>query len=374
VVEQSFGIGCFHFGLRQTPPPGFTIRDFMAEVEKAIGSVPNVDRVEVSSDSEVYDETMPPSDNPPELSAGGPYPYLLQGHISFDLLIPARMQKQLSVDPVFSTETERFKLDIYYRYHLPVAVIQPVNPSSESDPSNAVIIVRELLEREVGQQQQSLVDFQVMGPSPLHANFYLTAVPADRLPIEWDFDLEVESKRGYDRYDFFFNESHFSDAEEALDVLQLHLLDELDLYYLITQREAQKLHAWEGIGALTDELIDLHRKRGFRAFLKRTFKSSRLVNETFVSLAEFEGDQILGANYIREAYRHTYKADTVPYLREMVDRNMAERAAYPTEQVRSLLQLFETRRLSATELRVVLISAISGGAVGAVVTVLVGGP
>jgi hypothetical protein len=189
----------------------------------------------------------------------------------------------------------------------------------------------------------------------------------------WIFDLEVEHIRGYDKYNFFFNEDLFPDAVEALDSLLHDILQELDIYYLVQQHESEKIFAWTRISTLLQSLVELHQRRGLRAFFTRTFKSSRLVNDTFVSLAEFEGNAVLEDNILRNSYRDTYTSDTTPFLREIVEGKMDERASYPTEQVRSLLQLFETRRLSAAQLRVVLISAISGGAFGALITALIKG-
>jgi hypothetical protein len=374
LLEQAFGVGCFHFGLRKSAPTNYTVRKFTEEVEKAIGSVPNVDGVEVSCDPEAYDQEIPQLDvDPPHLEADGPYPYLPHGHVSLDLLIPSRVQNQLLVRPGIPTSTERFEVDINYQFHMPVANVRPVDPLSEPDPSDSVIIVRKLLEREFG-QQRSNIDFQSLGPSPIHADFYMQATDESRLPGAWAFDVEIEHIRGYDRYDFYFNQSIFSDAEEALQMLWHELDTELDLFYAVTQLESRRMDAWYEIDNLTSALVELHRKRGLSAFLERTFKGSRLLNDTFVSLAEFEGNEILQANSLRDSYRHTYSADTVPHLREMVDRNLEERATYPTEQTRSLLQLFETRRLSAAELRVVVISAISGGAFGALATAMLGNP
>jgi hypothetical protein len=120
-------------------------------------------------------------------------------------------------------------------------------------------------------------------------------------------------------------------------------------------------------------LVELHQRRGVKAFFAKLFGTSRLVDEAFVSLAEFEGTAILKDNVLRDSYRDTYLSDTIPYLQEIVGRRMEERASYPTEQVSRLIQLFETRRLTAAELRVILISAISGGTIGALVTVLLEG-
>jgi hypothetical protein len=72
-----------------------------------------------------------------------------------------------------------------------------------------------------------------MGPGSLHANFCLAAKSTggdDSLP--WHFDLSIEHRRGYGRYDFTFNEG-FANSEDALNDLLAYILTELDLGYLI---------------------------------------------------------------------------------------------------------------------------------------------
>jgi hypothetical protein len=311
------------------------------------------------------------------LNEGGyPSPYLPHGRISFDLLIPQGAQKEIyrsigSRDLL--TFTERFRVQILYQHQFPVAVIRLVNPTSEPDPSDAVVVIRELLEREFGRKEQSIIDFYFLGPSPLHADFYLTPSSADAMDSPFLFDVKVEHRRGYDRYDFFFNEMAFEDPDEAMGVLLLDLLSEVDLHYLIVWTKNQKLIAWDKINALTGSLTELYQRRGLTAIVARALNGTRLVNDTFVELANFESSVIFHDNMLRDVHKSVYSSDAPLYLRDAVDGRMADRSTYPTDQVRSLLQLFETRRLSSLELRTVVISAISGGVFGGIVSGLFGG-
>jgi hypothetical protein len=92
------------FWARNAPPTGFTVRTFIAEVEKALREVPNVDNVKVDSDPEFHNEPLSLSGEPPNLrEGGGLYPYLEFGRIAFDLLIPSRLQEELSSFPTLST-------------------------------------------------------------------------------------------------------------------------------------------------------------------------------------------------------------------------------------------------------------------------------
>lgn len=379
LADLAFAFGCFHFGLKETAHSSLNIQGFIAEVQDALRSVPNVDNVRVDCDSDAYNRVVRLSGKVLSLRGGDrPYPYLPRGHISFDLLIPQGAQREIlrggrntSRDPL--TFTERFRVEIHYRYHFPIAVFRAIEPTSEPDPSDAIIIIRKLLEREFKRQQQSHIDFQFLGPSPLHANFYLTASPEYSETSSQTFNLDIEHRRGYDRYYFYYNASAHDSTEDAARRLLLDLFSELDLYYLIVSIENKKIHTWAEINKLSQSLTELYQRRGLKGFLTQTFKSTGLVNDTFVALADFESQAIFRDGMVRNSYRNVYSSDSGSYLREIVDREMEERTSYPTEQVRSLLQLFETRRLNALELRTVLISAISGGVFGGVVSGLLGG-
>jgi hypothetical protein len=373
LADLAFAFGCFHFGLRKYPRPGFTVQAYIEELKRALGSVANVNNVQIECDPDIYDKPLDLPGKPPDLNEGdAPYPFLDLGRVSFDLFIGEELQKELIESPLVVTYTERFMVDIHYMYNVPVVVVRLVQPTSEPEPSDAIVMIRRFLEREFERRQQTLIAFQSTGPSPVHADFYLTGeVRTYTLP--WRIDVEVERTRGYDRYNFVFNEDLFADEEEAFDLLLPDLLHELDTFYLIAQVEREKSRAWDNLQERSYSIIELHRKRGVTAYFDKTFRGARLVNDAFISLSEFEGDAILKDNLLRDDYRTTYASDSTPYLQELVDRRMDERATYPTEQVARLLQLFEARRLSATELIVVLASAISGGAIGAVLTALIGG-
>lgn len=373
----AFAFGCFHFGLKKAAPKDLTTCGFITEVEKALKKVPNVDNVHVDSDPQVYDEPLTFSGERQKLNEGGWLdPFLPGGGISFDVLIPQGAQRELlkevtSLPPL--TYTERFHIDILYLYHSPVAVIQLIDPSIEPEPSDAIIVIRELLKREFARQQETFVDFQFLGPSPLHADFYLSAESEDRESAPWTFDLDIEHRRDYDRYRFSYNEEIFPDVEDALGVLMHDLSTELDLYYYTKWIENVNIFAWTQVEGLSWSLTELHQRRGLNGFIAKILRTTSLMNNAFVSLAEFESDSIFATRSLQNSYRHVYSSDSPPYLREIVDKEMEERQTYPTEQTKSLLQLYEARRLSSLELRVVVISALSGGAFGAVMTALLGG-
>ncbi len=56
------------------------------------------------------------------------------------------------------------------------------------------------------------------------------------------------------------------------------------------------------------------------------------------------------------------------YFRSFVDRQLEEETPYPAQQLSQLVSVFEARRLKGTEIIAITISAVLGGAVGALLT------
>ena len=45
--ELSFGIGCFHFGLKKTPPFKYTGEAYILELRTALESVASIDNIDL---------------------------------------------------------------------------------------------------------------------------------------------------------------------------------------------------------------------------------------------------------------------------------------------------------------------------------------
>ncbi len=368
--ERFFGIGCFHFA--PAPSEGTqTLGEFVGTVRATLESFDIVESV-VAADCDLTeaDFAFETPRDAADLSRGEePYPNLPQGYYEFVLVLEHDVQAALITHPSVRTHTDRFRVELRYGYAMPVAIVEPLAPAQRPEPSQAVQIVREALE--VSCDDPTLpIRFQSLGPSPLHADFSLGAATEDYDPDLFGFDLLVTASRGYDFYDFFYDRREFPSACDAFDGLMDFLRDELDLYYRVVGVRAQRIIGWQKLDGLTWALVGLHQRRGLRGYLGRLAHGKRALNDAFVVLAEFEGTDLLTESSLDRDYRDTYESDEPAWLRSLVDKERADKSTYPTEQTSSLIQLFETRRLSGLELTALLLSAIVGGLIGSLVTAL----
>ena len=82
-----------------------------------------------------------------------------------------------------------------------------------------------------------------------------------------------------------------------------------------------------------------------------------------------QNEELFDNNNIQSDYRNIYKKEE-HYFQSDIDKQIKERFVYPTKQIYQLIEFLESRRLRSVENLVVLISAILGGAIGAILIIL----
>ena len=178
MVEQlSFGVGCFHFAPRQMSPENFSRDVFVADLKMSLESINSVKDVSIEGfewfsggdASFVLDGPAYMADSIGE--GPGLFPHAVTSTIQFEIFIPMRLQRELleTSDPM--TNNESFRVTIYYLDYFPVTLVRGVEQHT-TDPSHAVVLVRRFLETEFSNGKELPIDFQSLGPSPFHTNFF----------------------------------------------------------------------------------------------------------------------------------------------------------------------------------------------------------
>jgi len=371
----SFGIGCFHFGIKKIPPFKFKGSEYIKELRTALQSISNIDNINIYCDDEFKNWSTDLIQELPNIGEGnGFFPKPMYMDIEFDVYIPFRIQKQLFEKSAsfLETFTERFKISLHYTYHFPVTFIEPVNPSQKSTPSDAVVIVREFLEQEFKSSKSDYIQFEYLGPSPFHADCYIQpGETKDDSNVDWKFQAKIyPQKYSYNEIVFYFNPGILEKAEEAKEVIIEEIQGELGFFYNIVQLEVVKMHDWEKIEKLVEDLVSAQRMTGVKGFLKK-FVLSKRINEAFTSIAEFESDEIFFNSIKQKDYRDIYSDKKIEtYFQSYIDNEIKEQLTYPTKQTFQLISFFERRRIKNIENFMILISAVIGGVIGSLLTIL----
>ncbi|MDQ0496790.1 hypothetical protein [Paenibacillus brasilensis] len=351
--EIAFGVGCFHFGLKAGT--NTTIGEYFNEIQKTLESISNISEIDIEFYEEDYDlseSIFISSDNRGISDGGSLEPYLEDLKISFDIFIPKRIQEELKQIYDFF-ETERFRISINYTYYFPVVTVQLLDPLSNNVlPSSAVVLVREFLRKELS-KIKSFIDFQVLGPSPFHADFFIK----ENDQIEKPFTISIVETKGYDQV--VISCKDYINVEEGLKKILFETLDEFGFFYELNHSDSVANRKWMVIEENLDTLVEI--KKDGKQF-KNFFRTNKILNELFINIGYFEKDQIIYKSYIQKSKRN------ITHFILYVDREIDERVNYPTKQVTELIKLYENQKLNVYVMSATVIAAVSGGLLGALIT------
>lgn len=368
--ELSFGIGCFHFGIKKTPPFKYTGAEYIKELRKALESIPSIDNVDFDYAEEFEALSVDIEEEVPSVEKGqGFFPMARSMlRMEFDLYIPLRIQEQLARDRFLNTFTEKFRVSICSAYHSPVTFVVPIMPSRRPNPSDAVVVVRKFLEQEF---KSDYSKFESLGPSPFHADCYVRPKDVhDGDEGSRSFEAMLCPQRGYNDVVLYFDPEVFSGAEQATDAIMDEVLDELGFFYSIMQVRSMKIDAWLEIQKLVDRLLAIQQTKGIRGLFKRVFTGSRLINEAFTRTVQFQAMELFDNNSIQESYSAIYQYTEGRCFQPYIDEQIKGQYKYPTKEISQLINFAETKKVKSIERLVVLIAALLGGAIGALITIL----
>jgi hypothetical protein len=367
----AFAIGCFHFGLSTEPPFTFEITNYLTELEEALETIPTINNIEIKCKPDHHRTYEVTYVEPERLAEGGhffPHPEL---DLRFDVYIPFRIQKELF--PVgrdsIRTYTENFRVFVYYRHFAPVTFVETINPSQRPDPSEAIILVREHIIREL-EVVKTDIQFDFLGPSPFHANCYLLPIDEQDGEDPKLLTAEYRKRRGYDEIVFRYRKSFFENINDARDLLYYLIRDEVAFFYGLKLDRVQAINDWFEIQEILEQLLHQEEVSRVKKLLSSLFLRGIRIRTLFTKTVEFEVDNILKDSLRRTSYSNVYSKDEPKFFQEYVDRELKDKTAYPTKQTIELAGFLEGQRSKKIELITLLLAAIIGGALGSLLTLI----
>jgi hypothetical protein len=363
---MAFGVGCLHFAPRYSSPErsGTEFLETVAAVLRQIGCDP-VDCGCYEGDE--YRFTTPATI--PDLSEGEQaFPFLPLGHVEFGVEIPDEEQHELLPLSLLPVEATAFFVRIEYCYWNPIAFVglrYGAGAERPLIPSIGVAIVREWLRKRLG---TTSIQLQTLSPSPFHGEFYLRA--ASDIPQD-EIKLRRTDESGRPTYEFSYDPRALQQTE-ALGKVFGQLRYELDLFYRVVS-EARLLSS--GVDETHEALVDvmaLQDAPGIKACVQRRFTMGRRLGQTFALLAQLQATTRYARKHLDDSAHELYGAQTSPFLRDEVDREISSLPSYPSDESRTMLDVLEQRRLSSREVHALWVSAIGGGLVGALVAAVLG--
>jgi hypothetical protein len=369
---KSFGIGCFHFSIKNGDSKTISIKDYIEEVTRTLESLTTVTEVRCSYDESTSNlEIDISSPNPRLKDSDDCYPQILFFDLSFCIYIPSRIQANLieTHEEYIDTGSENFRVRILHDWHGPLSYVEPIGAGLDSKPSTGVQVVRNYLRREIEKVETFLIpDF--LGPSPFHADIYLVFDKNKVQSSENIFEAQINHNPGYDQIIFSCSADEFTSEEQALEELYEKLTQEIAFFYYLNLKESRKMHRWHEIQETLHSILSFEDESSKKSIKDRFHLKPKLFRKAFKNIGLLKGKNIFDKSTIEQNYNSIYLSDKhQTYLKTFIDQEISEHLTYPIEETSELLRYFDQKTSKAFELTTLIISSILGGIVGSIITV-----
>jgi len=123
----SFGVGCFGFGVKKNPPFQLQGVEYMSQLQSALEKISTASNIVIEAENDFKTISHKVEKKIPMLAEGNeffPTP-AMNLEISFEIYIPARIQKQLYENIEFKRKPcEKFRVSVRNTYHFPVTFVE----------------------------------------------------------------------------------------------------------------------------------------------------------------------------------------------------------------------------------------------------------
>ncbi|CQI96512.1 Uncharacterised protein [Yersinia rohdei] len=362
-----FGGACFNFSLKSIPGKIITVCEYVQEIEISLNKIHNVANIEVDYLEEDSYEDIELDYIRGDMNHGyGAYPQVPCLNVKFDIYLPYRVQSEIlnESDSTLLTKSENFRVYIFETFYGMASYVEVLNCQEGSSGSYAVRVIRDFLDSEF-KKIDTFLFFDFLGPSPFHADFKLISGN----DIENKITMERIKIKGYDELLFNYNPNCFASDEDALSHIFEELNTELSYFYVLVSAKVRLMYRWEDIeNDLNNIFLLEENKNSVSVFFRR----KKVINAILKKIWIFKSEVISSSGSEKINYDSIYKrGGDVFFLQEFVDEEIESKYTYPVSDTKELVDFFESKNSKSIELFVTFITAVVGGIIGSVVTVLI---
>ena len=369
----TFGVGCFHFAIKLEPPYRFRPARYPAIIQSVLSNLDTVDHFSVSSPH------FQPSDERDQTLTAHALSMLhddtfLAGYIDaveFSLRIPQRVQEDI-IKTIRGQDyrwiglgTEHFRVRMHYFYHGPVTVVErlDLDDNAHDNPSDAVIVVREYLRHKL-KESKTDIQFESVGPSPFHANFVVLHASESERP-----HVEHIERRGYDLMKVYIP-TYISKDRTAWALEWMG--DHLSFYYCLQRLSARQARKWEKVEDTWRSLDEFPSSGSLFGSIRASIRRRRAITRLVDGVLLFQAETLSDRQIFVSAMRNIQNEDeNLEFLDKRLHEELEEAFwAYPTAEVLELAKFYETRDSKRRDRGYVLLAAVMGGAIGAILSQL----
>lgn len=370
--KATVAFGSFHFQVTEHAPTSFTGGDYLGWIETTLGEIATVTDISIRArDGYRSNEFERPEDEDlgvlTELKFN--VPPLQFVTITFNIHVPKRFQDEfgesaLRIDPDLG---EDFAVVLADGWQTSLVMVRPL-AAGDPDPTDAVIVVREFIEREFERLGSRPVAFHCLGPSPAHLRVVLA--PSEGVAND-EFERVSHRRRGYDNYEFRCG-NHFESTDDMCLAFFGRVRRELDILYRMAAARSRQLDLWSEAVNDTMSILAAYKRPGVRGWLARLWQGRKL-RTALISLGEAELRQQDDKQEFDRAVSATYDVGPAGLLPEVIRDDLDELEPRPIAPLSSLLQLLDASRHTGRDVLLASVASLVGAAVAAAATLIAAG-
>jgi hypothetical protein len=355
---------------KREAPYELSAKEFAADLKFFLDSVPAISNIVITCKNEDA-KVQIKSPSHKFLDSFAFPPFASNVKLSFQLYIPARVQEEL-LRPlrmrVLSNPCETFQIYVQPEYHAPVTFVEPLHAKKPFRPARSVVIVREYLKKHAPKDNVH-IEFDSLGPSPFHAHFYLAPQKRRSKSNEHLFNVNLIETRGYDHIFITYAPQDFLDFDQVKWRFISNAADELNVFYATRIRQSKAIDLWHKVQKELDQVIENDNTKPTVKLL-RSFRRGKHLKLLFSKIAELESLTIRLTEFVSFAFARIYVKHEENLFQPILQKEINRMPKFPIKPIIELASFLEERRGRSMEMLAVIISALIGGIIGSIITLL----
>ena len=294
--------------------------------------------------------------------------------IEFIVYLPQKNQKDLIKDILLIDEFGLLKSEQFFvkmvncNSFSSVIFIKPIGAYKKHNFSDSVIIIRKYFEDII--KTSNDIHFKIQGPSPAHLELFVFS----SAKLEDQLTYEYSELAGYDSVNIIYNPDNLK-GHSIEQIISLKLAPYFNLYYSYEKTREDALHKVVTFLNTYALLLKENKKIKFWDIKKKYFNFPEMIRLSWIKLAEYEisnaelqeNIQITTARIAKSEYQNKLSGIVKRYMEGHVKLDIQN---IPTKTYYDTLTFLENRHLNYSNLIVAFLSAIIGGAIGSIISLL----
>nr|WSW60103.1 hypothetical protein OG513_16795 [Streptomyces sp. NBC_00998] len=359
-TERAFGVGCIALEVSDADD----IAKWQKSVSKALNEIASI------RDLSFHDIDGFAQTRRDQLSVHGEplHPLPTSGFMGFWVTIPTRVQEDL-LDGRTAGEVEDFWVVTFFDRRHPITFVSSeANDESLKNPSIALMIVRRFLEREIGKIKDTTVSIRRVGPSPFHANCFVTSGEKGE-PIGDGVTVEIQPRSGYNKFTFHHKARLGEvDVNEAYAIVAAWLKPELTLFYQVNSDRYARLRRSDNTMQLAENLSHTYAKSGYRSYFSRLLRNKRDLLTLRLAVLQCRLQTVHEQRDAHDAVTSLYSERGVQIIRPYTEKVSQDTYEEEVETAEKMLEILESQHTQEVQRFTTFCASLLGVTVGALLT------